>query len=92
VQSSVPRSRGVDVSGRIFVIGVSLSGIAALTGSMALLPPDFAAPILIIQHVASHSLGMLPYILSKAGALPALHPKDGELIQSGRIYVAPPDR
>jgi chemotaxis response regulator CheB len=35
---------------------------------------------------------MLPYILSKAGPLPALHPEDGESIRSGQIYVAPPDR
>jgi chemotaxis response regulator CheB len=44
---------GADVSDRIFVIGASLSGIYTLSELMALLPPDFAAPILIAQHVAS---------------------------------------
>lgn len=80
------------MKGRLFVIGASLSGIDTLTRLIAQLPADFPAPIFIAQHVASHSPGMLPEILSKAGRLPALHPKSGELIEPGRIYVAPPDR
>ena len=77
---------------RIVVIGASLSGIDALCRLIAALPEDFAAPILITQHVASHSPGMLPQILSGAGKLEAVHPKSPELIERGRIYVAPPDR
>jgi two-component system chemotaxis response regulator CheB len=34
---------------------------------------------------------MLPEILTRAGRLPASHPTDGEPLQYGRIYVAPPD-
>ncbi len=77
---------------RIFVIGASLSGIDALCELVSTLPIDFPAPILIAQHVASHSPGMLPELLSKAGRLPATHPKDRAPIEKGRIYVAPPDR
>jgi two-component system, chemotaxis family, protein-glutamate methylesterase/glutaminase len=35
---------------------------------------------------------MLPYILTKACCLPAQHLKNAEVIQPGRIYVAPQDR
>ena len=35
---------------------------------------------------------MLPEILSRAGKLEVKHPADGESIQPGKIYVAPPDR
>jgi two-component system chemotaxis response regulator CheB len=35
---------------------------------------------------------MLPHILTNAGRLSPVHPKSGELIESGKIYVAPPDR
>ncbi len=77
---------------RIFVIGSSLSGIDALSNLVAQLPANFPAPIFITQHVASHSPGLLPQILTRAGHLPASHPKNGELIEPGRIYVAPPDR
>ena len=80
------------MKGRIVVIGASLSGIDALSRLVEHLPANFPAPVLITQHVAAHSPGMLPYILAKAGHLPALHPKSGELIEPGHIYVAPPDR
>ena len=80
------------MKGRIVVIGASLSGIDTLSRLIHLLPADFPAPIFIAQHVASHSPGMLPHILSGAGHLAAVHPKNGETIEPGRIYVAPPDR
>lgn len=34
---------------------------------------------------------VLPDILNRCGPLPAMHPKDGQPIEAGRIYVAPPD-
>ena len=74
------------------MIGASLSGIDVLCRLLETLPAEFPAALFITQHVASHSPGMLPYILTKACRLPAVHPKSGELIQAGRIYVAPPDR
>ena len=78
--------------GRIFVIGASLSGIDALCELVSKLPAGFPAPIFIAQHVASHSPGMLPQILSSAGPLPAIHPKNATIFEPGTIYVAPPDR
>jgi two-component system, chemotaxis family, protein-glutamate methylesterase/glutaminase len=80
------------MKGRIFVVGASLSGIDALCELVSRLPKGFPAPIFITQHVASHSPGMLPYLLTKAGPLPAIHPKSAMLIEPGTIYVAPPDR
>jgi two-component system chemotaxis response regulator CheB len=76
----------------MFVIGASLSGIDAISELVSKLPAGFPAPIFIAQHVAPHSPGMLPYLLSKAGPLPALHPKHASLFEPGHIYVAPPDR
>jgi two-component system chemotaxis response regulator CheB len=80
------------MGGRIFVIGASLSGVDTLSRLVKGLPADFPAPILIAQHVASHSPGLLPHILSGAGPLPAVHPATADPVLPGRIYVAPPDR
>jgi two-component system chemotaxis response regulator CheB len=77
---------------RIIAIGASLSGVAALTQLVRSLPSGLPAAVLIAQHVASHSPGFLPQILSSAGHLPAVHPADGEKVAEGQIYVAPPDR
>lgn len=75
----------------LVVIGGSAGGIEAVQQLCAGLPPDLNAAILIIMHVSSASDGLLPRLLSRVGRISAIHPKDGEVIQKGRIYVAPPD-
>jgi len=79
------------MTGRSVFIGASMSGIEALRTLAGLLPADFPAPIFVVQHVGPSSPGYLPEILSRAGPLRAVHPRDGEEIEPARIYVAPPD-
>ncbi len=55
------------------------------------LPPQLPAALFVVIHIPPTSPGLLPAILSQAGPLPATHPSDGEPIQLGHIYVAPPD-
>jgi len=43
------------------------------------------------MHLSPNGYSALPEILSRAGRLPASHPRHGEHIEAGRIYVAPPD-
>ena len=75
----------------IIVIGASAGGIEALTGLFASLPADLPAAVLVTVHVPPYAISSLPDILSRAGALPAAHAQDGEPLQNGRIYVAPPN-
>ena len=56
-----------------------------------MLPPDFPAALFIVQHIPAYVTSYLPELLSKAGPLPAKHPQQGERVQPGTIYVAPPD-
>jgi two-component system chemotaxis response regulator CheB len=44
-----------------------------------------------VIHFPATVTSTLPTILSRAGPLPARHARDGERIQPGMIYVAPPD-
>ncbi len=74
------------------VIGASAGGVEALRNLVAALPPDYAGALLVVLHVAPAGTSVLPQILSRAGDLPASHAEDGEPIEAGRIYVAPPDR
>lgn len=76
---------------RIVVVGASAGGVQALQALVGGLPADFPAAVLVVLHVAPHSPSALPSILSRAGALPARHPRDGESLEAGQIYVAPPD-
>lgn len=75
---------------RIIVIGASAGGVRALQVLAAQLPAGLPAPILAVQHIGSNP-SILPRLLMKNGRLPASHATDGQPIQSGHIYVAPPD-
>ncbi|MGI4737416.1 MAG: chemotaxis protein CheB [Janthinobacterium lividum] len=75
----------------IVVIGASAGGVEALLELVTTLPKDFPAPIFVVQHVAPYSPSLMPQLLSRVSALPAKHPENGETIEPGVIYVAPPD-
>ena len=76
---------------RIITIGASAGGVEALTQLVRHLPPDLPAAIFIVLHIPAYAISALPRILSRNGALPAIHPQDGQAIQPGQIYIAPPD-
>ncbi|MBD1901769.1 chemotaxis protein CheB [Trichocoleus sp. DQ-A3] len=75
----------------IIVLGASAGGVEALTQLVKALPPDLPAAIFVVIHFPAHSTSAMPSILNRCGCLKASHPKDGEAIQHGRIYVAPPN-
>jgi two-component system chemotaxis response regulator CheB len=75
----------------IIVVGASAGGVEALSQLVADLPQELSAAIFVVIHISAHSKSFLPQILSCKGILPAAHAVDGEVIQNGRIYIAPPD-
>jgi len=75
----------------IVVIGASAGGISALLALVKTLPADFPAPIFVVQHLAPDSPSILPQLLSSVSALRVKHPHNGETVEPGVIYVAPPD-
>ncbi|HSU14813.1 chemotaxis protein CheB [Longimicrobium sp.] len=76
----------------IIVIGASAGGVEALRELAAGLPADFPAAIFAVIHFPPYGTSFLPEILTRSGALPARHPKDGDAVTPGTICVAPPDR
>jgi two-component system chemotaxis response regulator CheB len=75
----------------IVVIGGSAGSIEAVTEVVRGLPADFPAAVFVVVHFPGSVRSTLPRILGRASPLPALHVRDGEPIEPGRIYVAPPD-
>jgi two-component system chemotaxis response regulator CheB len=73
-------------------IGASAGGVLALGSLVGALPADLRAAVFVVLHVPPFAKSRLPEILSRAGPLVAAHAVDGETIEHGRIYVAPPDR
>ncbi|WP_027483799.1 chemotaxis protein CheB [Deinococcus pimensis] len=76
---------------RLVVIGASAGGTLPLIDLARGLPADFPGAICVVTHIPSHVPSRLPDLLGNAGPLPASHARDGERIERGRIYCAPPD-
>jgi two-component system chemotaxis response regulator CheB len=76
----------------VVAIASSAGGLRALSAVLAPLPPEFAAAVLVVQHVDPHRPSLMPDILARRTALSVAHARDGEAVEPGRVYVAPPDR
>jgi two-component system chemotaxis response regulator CheB len=75
----------------VVVVGASAGGVDALADLAASLPGDLPAAVFVVLHLPATGTSALPEILGRHGPLPAGHVRDGEPIQPGQIYVAPPD-
>jgi two-component system, chemotaxis family, protein-glutamate methylesterase/glutaminase len=78
--------------GPVIVVAASAGGFQPLRALISGLPTSLPAAVLVVLHVPASGGGSLPGILDRAGPLPAAAAVDGEPIQPGRVYVAPPDR
>jgi two-component system CheB/CheR fusion protein len=76
----------------LIVTGSSAGGIDALISFVSGLPPDFAAPIVIAQHLDPANVSRLPAILTSRTALKVKTAGELEPLERGVVYVAPPNR
>jgi two-component system chemotaxis response regulator CheB len=74
----------------LVVIGASAGGVSALLEIAAGLPPFFAAPICLVQHVGRNP-SLMPELLRYHGPNHAMHAEDGQRLTCGTWHVAPPD-
>jgi two-component system, chemotaxis family, protein-glutamate methylesterase/glutaminase len=75
----------------VIVIGASAGGVQALTRLIGNLSPTINAAIFIVLHVPADKPSSLPKILQRVSDFPCSHAVEGETIQHGKIYIAPPD-
>ena len=75
----------------IIVMGASAGGLSAFNRIIKQLPEELNAAVFIVWHLSPYSTSLLPEILNRASKLKAKHPDEGEPIQMGKIYIAPPD-
>jgi two-component system, chemotaxis family, protein-glutamate methylesterase/glutaminase len=87
----MPRGEEKSAVHDIVVIGCSAGGVEALPKLLSKLPEDTPAALFVVMHVGATSVSFLPQIIGRATSLPVDHVRDGEKIEPGRIYVAPPD-
>jgi two-component system chemotaxis response regulator CheB len=74
----------------VLAVGGSAGSVRPLVEIVRDLPSDLPAAVLVTIHIGEQT--RLPQILSRSGPLPATEARDSEVLQHGRIYVAPPGR
>jgi two-component system, chemotaxis family, protein-glutamate methylesterase/glutaminase len=77
------------VNAQILAIGASSGGPHALRFMLPRLPADFAAPIVIVQHLPEAFTTMLARWLDEMCAIEVREAMTGELALPGRAYIAP---
>ena len=77
---------------RIVAIGASAGGLKALSEVLSHLGADFPAAIVIVQHLYPHHPSQMANILSQRTALPVKEAEQGEQLQPGKVYIAPPNK
>lgn len=76
----------------VVAIGASTGGPPVLQTILAGLAADFSASVLVVQHMARGFLEGFAEWLSQSSALPVQMGIHGEVLRSGRVYVAPEER
>lgn len=75
----------------IIVIGASAGGVEALRSLVGRFPENLDASVFVVLHMPPDASSVLAPILQRAGSLFATQVTERERIQTGHIYVAPPN-
>ncbi|MBA2732157.1 MAG: chemotaxis protein CheB, partial [Acidobacteria bacterium] len=75
----------------IIVIGASYGGLSALQIILSNLSPELCLPVVIVQHRRKDEDDGLCEYLHKRSSLPLTEPNDKEIVEPGRVYLAPRD-
>jgi two-component system CheB/CheR fusion protein len=76
----------------LVVVGSSAGGIEALSTLVSTLPGEFAAPLVIAQHLDPRRTSRLGEILGRHSTLPVRTVAEVGRLESGVVYVVPADR
>lgn len=87
-----PVGRTPPGSAELIAMAASTGGPAALRTVLDALPPDFPAPIAIVQHIAHDFAAGFAEWLAGSGRLRVKLAADGERLLAGTVYIAPDDR
>ncbi|MFC2140120.1 chemotaxis response regulator protein-glutamate methylesterase [Candidatus Auribacterota bacterium] len=70
-------------------IGVSTGGPVALAQIVPLFPANFSLPITVVQHMPPIFTKSLAENLNKKAKLKVVEAKDGDVVEKGKIFIAP---
>jgi two-component system chemotaxis response regulator CheB len=86
--SRARRGRAFDV----VACAASAGGLLALGELISGLPPDFPASLVVVQHLDPRHRSLMAEILSRHTSLRVEQAHEGQRLEAGTVYVAPPNR
>ena len=90
--AQAPRRAGTRPSFETIAIASSAGGLAALTRLLSRLPDGLPASLLVVQHLDPRHESLMADILSRRTPLVVKQAEDGEYLEHGTVYIAPPDK
>lgn len=76
----------------IVAVASSAGGLKALDEVLSALPEDFTASIVVVQHLDPRHRSLMADILSRHTSLKVKQAEDGDSLEPGTVYIAPPNR
>jgi two-component system, chemotaxis family, protein-glutamate methylesterase/glutaminase len=76
----------------IVALAASAGGLNALTHVLSALPADFPAALVVVQHLDPRHRSLMAEILGKRTGMPVREAREGDQLEAGRVWIAPPNR
>ena len=76
----------------LVVIAASAGGLNALSTVLSGLPANFPATIVIVQHLDPRHRSLMADILSRRTPLKVKQAQEGDRLELGMVFIAPPNR
>ncbi|MBI3610091.1 MAG: chemotaxis response regulator protein-glutamate methylesterase [Nitrospirae bacterium] len=87
--TAAPRSRPRLDAVQLVAIGASTGGPPAIQSILTQLPKDFPAAVLVVQHMPPGFTQYFAERLNKSAKLPVKEGEVGDLLETGKVYIAP---
>ena len=75
----------------IVALAASAGGLNALTHVLQALPADFAAGIVVVQHLDPRHRSLMADILGRRTGLKVTEARQGDRVAAGTVMIAPPN-
>lgn len=76
----------------VVALASSAGGMHALFAVLGGMPETFRGAVVVVQHLAPHHRSVLAQLLARRTPLSVSEAHEGDRLQAGHVYVAPPDR
>jgi two-component system chemotaxis response regulator CheB len=76
----------------VVACGSSAGGLNALSELLSRLPADFPAALVVVQHLDPRHRSLMADILARRTRMRVKQAEDGERLEAGTVYIAPPNR